>query len=103
MKPISEMTPDELRAELLTYRTADGSKLDRDGVPIRAGDICMFYAAVTGKPTLRLRVVDTRPDLKSVVQGEIVEILDDRDLWANHRSHLTLPTDLLVVETEQAR
>jgi hypothetical protein len=97
-KPVSEMTEQELREELLTYRLADGSKFDRDGTPIHAGNTCAFYAADTDRAILRVRVVDLRPDLKSMVEASIVEILDDFDLWRSE-DRLHPRTSQLVVES----
>jgi hypothetical protein len=93
------MTEAELRAALLEYRAADGSKFDGEGTPIRTGDVCTFYSATTGRPTLRVRIVDIRPDCKNLAETEILEVLDEHDLWRNE--HRLVPsTDLLVVEKE---
>jgi hypothetical protein len=98
-KPVSEMTEAELRKELLQYRIADGSKFDRDGTPIKTGSVCTFYAAPTRRATLRIRVVDILPQTKGMVEGEILEVLDEPQLWRNER-RLHPPTCLLVVEQD---
>jgi len=96
-KPVSEMDENELREELLKYRIADGSEFDRDGTPIRTGSVCTFYAATTKRPMLRVRVVDLWPNAQGLVEAEILEVLDEHDLWRNER-RLHPPTDQLVVE-----
>lgn len=97
-KPVNEMTMDELREEVLRRRASSSDKYDRAGAPIRAGSVCVFYAAPLGNPELRVRVVDTCPALQIMVDVEILEILADLRVWRDARSPLRLPAHLLAVE-----